>query len=156
MTVSGPDRLRVLFVDGDEQRRNEVGECLAAVSDLRVDTAADITTATDRVSAGGIDCVVTDAQLPDGDAFDLLSAVRDSRPGIAVILSPVDGSESLAADALTAGVDGYRPRGGLEETCERLAGDIVAEIAEAHGGSATVTESESGGARFEIRGLETG
>jgi signal transduction histidine kinase/CheY-like chemotaxis protein len=128
MTVSGPDQLRVLFVDGDEQRREALGGRLAAVSELQVDTAADITAATDRVSAGGVDCVVTDAQLPDGDAFDLLSAVRDSRPDIAVILSPVDGSESLAADALTAGVDGYRPRGGVEETCERLAGDIVAAV----------------------------
>jgi PAS domain S-box-containing protein len=33
---------------------------------------------------------------------------------------------------------------------------IVAEIADAHGWSVTVTESESGGARFEIAGVETG
>jgi signal transduction histidine kinase len=32
---------------------------------------------------------------------------------------------------------------------------IVQQIAEAHGGTVTVTESDSGGARFEIRGLET-
>jgi PAS domain S-box-containing protein len=128
MTASGPDRLRVLFVDGDEQRREAAGECLAAVSGHRVDTAADIATATDRVGTDGIDCVVTDAQLPDGDAFDLLSAVRERRPGIAVVLSPVDGSESLAADALSAGVDGYRPRGGVEETCEDLVSDIVAAV----------------------------
>jgi PAS domain S-box-containing protein len=128
MTASGPDRLRVLFVDGDEQRREAAGECLAAVSGHRVDTAADIATATDRVGTDGIDCVVTDAQLPDGDAFDLLSAVRERRPGVAVVLSPVDGSESLAADALSAGVDGYRPRGGVEETCEDLVSDIVAAV----------------------------
>ena len=128
MTAQASEQLGVLFVEGDEQTRAEVGTCLTTVSDLRVDTAPDIASAADRVERGGIDCVVTAAELPDGDAFELLSAVRDRRGGVAVILAPVDGSESLAADAIRAGIDGYRPRNGVEATCERLAGDIVAAV----------------------------
>ena len=127
MTVSSDD-LGVLFVDGDEQTREEMGACLAEMSQLRVDTAPDIAAATARVETGDIDCVVTAADLPDGDAFELLSAVRERRGGVAVVLSPADGSEALAADAITAGIDGYRPRGAIEATCDRLTGDVIAAV----------------------------
>ena len=128
MTVSASEQLGVLFVDGDGQTRAELEDCLAGTSALHVDTAPDIATATRQVRAGGIDCVVTAEQLPDGDAFDLLAAVRGHRPGVAVVLSPADGSETLAADAFTAGIDGYRPRRGTEASCEQLASDVVAAV----------------------------
>jgi GAF domain-containing protein len=132
MTTSVSEQLGVVFVHGDEQTRVAVSECLAAVSDLRVDAVPDIESTVERIGAGSVDCVITAETLPDGDAFDLLAAVRECHGGVAVVLSPSEGSETLAADAIAAGIDGYRPHDGIESTCDDLASDVVAAVGRRH------------------------
>jgi signal transduction histidine kinase/DNA-binding NarL/FixJ family response regulator len=80
--------------------------------EFEVVTEARLTTVTDRLESGPIDCVVTAFDLPDGDGFDLLSAVRELRPDVPVILAPQSGSEQLASESIEAGLDGYYPTDG--------------------------------------------
>lgn len=84
------------------------------------------------VEHAGTECTVTVGTLPDG------FYVEDDGPDI---------PESLRETALSRDFSTATPGGiGLA---------IVRTVAHAHGGQVTVTEAESGGARFEIAGLDT-
>ncbi|WP_284010018.1 PAS domain-containing protein [Haloarcula pelagica] len=86
------------------------------------------------VEHGGEDVTITVGALDDGDGF----YVADDGPGI-----PTDEREAVfkSGYSTTDGGSGF----GLA---------IVREIVQAHGWAITVTESEHGGARFEISGVE--
>ena len=84
------------------------------------------------VDHGGDDVAVTIGELTDG------FYVADDGPGI-----PPDRHEDVLAAGYTSAEDGTGF--GLS---------IVSQIAEAHGWDLVVTESGSGGARFEIRGVD--
>ncbi|GAA0529485.1 hypothetical protein GCM10008994_00020 [Halorubrum ejinorense] len=86
------------------------------------------------VTHAGPDVAVTVGALPDGDGF----YVADDGPGI----DPADREEVFEA-GMTSDPEGTGF--GLK---------IVAEVAEAHGWTIELTESESGGARFEFRGAD--
>jgi len=95
----------VLFLEHETAYAPE----LAEYDDLEVlvaDTAAD---ARSRVERQGVDCVVCNDDLPDGDGIAVLEAVRKRRPGIPFVLLAVDGDEELASDAVAAGVTDYLP-----------------------------------------------
>ena len=87
--------------------------------------------ATDHV---GPDVTVTVGALPDGDGF----YVEDDGPGI-----PVDERDDVLESGYSTAEGG---------TGFGLA--IVSEIVDAHGWEIAVTEAETGGARFEITGVE--
>ncbi|PSQ18047.1 hypothetical protein BRD00_06120 [Halobacteriales archaeon QS_8_69_26] len=83
------------------------------------------------VEHGGEDVTVTVAPLPDGEGF----YVADDGPGI---------PEGRREDVLEHGYT-------TAETGTGFGLTIVARIAEAHGWTVDVAESEAGGARFEFR-----
>jgi len=86
------------------------------------------------IEHGGPDLTVQVGRLDDGSFF-----VADDGVGI-----PEDERESVFESGFTTSEDGTGF--GLS---------IVHEIADAHGWNVSITESENGGARFEIRGVET-
>jgi len=83
------------------------------------------------VEYAGADATVTVGELPDG------FYVEDDGPGVPETVREV----AVHADFSTGGAGGL----GLA---------IVDTIVAAHGGSLTITDAESGGARFEIRGID--
>ncbi|MBO4249105.1 GAF domain-containing protein [Halomicrobium sp. IBSBa] len=85
------------------------------------------------VQHAGREVVITVGPLDEGTGF----YVADDGPGI-----PEDERDDVFQSAYTTTEEGTGF--GLK---------IVSEIAEAHGGSVTVTDSDDGGARFEIRDL---
>jgi DNA-binding NarL/FixJ family response regulator len=94
-------------------------------SEFDVVTEAGLTTVMGRLESVTVDCVVTAWDLPDGDGFDLLSAVRTLRPDVPVILAPQSGSEQLASEAIEAGIDGYHPSdGGAQSLVETVTGTV--------------------------------
>ena len=76
--------LTVVCADGDATDRTAATDALAAAGvDVRgVDSIAAVEAALDPT----VDCVVTGFELEDGDAFELVEAVRRSTPDVAVIL----------------------------------------------------------------------
>ncbi|MFC7194763.1 sensor histidine kinase [Halosimplex aquaticum] len=78
---------------------------------------------------------VTVGDLPDGAGF----FVEDDGPGI-----PAEDRERVFDSGYSTAADGTG-----------LGLSIVREIAEAHGWDVVLTESERGGARFELTGVET-
>ncbi|ELZ96999.1 bacterio-opsin activator-like protein [Haloferax mucosum ATCC BAA-1512] len=63
--------------------------------------------ALDAVRTRAVDCVLTGYELGDSTGLDLLTNVREYAPSLPVVLCTAAGSESLASDAVAAGVDDY-------------------------------------------------
>jgi len=115
-------------------------------ANLRVETDVTIRAAPDRlaqllenlldnaVTHGGSTATITVGEVGDGDGFFL----ADDGPGISL-----EDRESVFEA-------GYS----TTETGTGFGLSIVTEIADAHGWNVTLTDSESGGARFEITGID--
>ncbi len=54
-----------------------------------------------------LDLALIDYQLPDGDGFDVLKALREAKPELPVIMITAYSTESLAIKALRSGVTDY-------------------------------------------------
>ncbi|AUG48520.1 two-component system sensor histidine kinase [Haloarcula taiwanensis] len=79
----------------------------------RKDTAIDatgVTSATDGLSyldEHDVDCIVSDYDMPGIDGLEFLETVRARDPDMPFLLFTSQGSESLASEAVTAGVTDY-------------------------------------------------
>ncbi len=121
------EKLTVLYVDGDTQRREAETGRLAErldVADVRgVETGEAL-----LASLPTADCVVSRYELPDTDGISLCERVRDRTLGIPFVLVVEDGSEQLASKATAAGVSEYVPADGPSPArlLDRLT-DLVAD-----------------------------
>ncbi len=85
------------------------------------DTELAPTTETALAPSPGIDCILAADELPDGTGVELLERLQSAQSMVPVILSPTDGSETVASAAISAGVAEYVPRG-------RLPGELAAAL----------------------------
>jgi signal transduction histidine kinase/CheY-like chemotaxis protein len=130
MSETARPSIRILLVDSDRQAREAVEDCLLAEDEqFDVRTAGTLSAAAELLD--DVDCVVTDGKLADGSGIELLRAVGEIDPWLPVVLYPSDGDEALAAEAVAEGVDAYRPRGTVTESCGAVAAD-VREVVERH------------------------
>lgn len=87
--------------------------------------------ALDVVDSEGVDCVVSEYRLPDGDGVALAEAVRERRPGLPFVVFTDHGSYEAARAAVDAGVSAFvekgegigRLRDRVEASLEATAGD---------------------------------
>jgi len=119
------ERIRVLHVDDDP----DFGE-MVAISLERRDDRLDVETTTSPDEAlerlgDGVDCIVSDHEMPGRNGIEFLTTVRESYPDLPFILFTGKGSEEVASEAISAGVTDYlRKRAGTEQY-ELLANRIV-------------------------------
>jgi len=100
--------IRVLHVDDEPDLAELAATYLQREDDrLEIETATDAAEGIDRVDEGGIDCVVSDYDMPDKNGIEFLEAVRERRPELPFILYTGKGSEEVASDAIAAGVTDY-------------------------------------------------
>ncbi|MDF9744182.1 bacterio-opsin activator domain-containing protein [Natrinema salsiterrestre] len=87
---------------------------------LDVTTVSTAAAAVDYLERNPVDCLLTAQSLPDGDAtgLDLLETIRERNPDLPVVLAPDDGSESLAGEAIAAGVTAYVSSDGTGDPTE--------------------------------------
>ncbi|UPV74646.1 PAS domain S-box protein [Halorussus limi] len=108
--LAGPDRwserLRSTFADDDAFSARTVSTVEQGVS-----------AATDRRVR--VDCVVGAGRLDAAAGLDLFAALRSHGVAVPFVLAPADGSESLASDAIAAGVTDYLPADADEATLRR-------------------------------------
>ena len=105
--------LRVLLVGPEpwrERARRELAgwETTATRSVGEFERA--VRTLTDPVEE--FDCAVSAHRLDGGTGLELLDELRSRGVPTAFVLAPEDGNESLAGEAVAAGVDAYAPSGG--------------------------------------------
>ncbi|QLK26997.1 GAF domain-containing protein [Natrinema zhouii] len=79
---------------------------------LEVLTVSTADAALERLETDHVDCLLIAQSRSDAETtgLDLLEAVRERDPDLPVVLAPVDGDESLASEAIAAGVTAYVPR----------------------------------------------
>ena len=110
----GPSRIRVLCVDDDSAFLDLTRAWLSRVDGFAVSTETDPREALSALRAGTtiIDAVVSDYQMPGMDGLELLGRVRESHPDLPFVLFTGQGSESIASDAISAGVTDYLQKRG--------------------------------------------
>jgi PAS domain S-box-containing protein len=89
-----------------------------------VETATTADSGLERIDDRRPDCVVSDYNMPGMNGFEFLQAVRERYPDLPFILFTGKGSESIASDAISAGVTDYLQKGSGTERYELLANRI--------------------------------
>ena len=131
-----PDTIGVLYVGGGTAPRGD-GEFLERNRDrITVLSAADATAALDRLADGEFDCIVSGYKLPGMDEIDFLEAVRRTDPELPFFLYTDCGDESVAGEAIAAGVTGYVPRDDGAESTLLLADRIESAVTDGRDGTA--------------------
>ncbi|WP_424001595.1 PAS domain S-box protein [Haloarcula salina] len=124
MTETG-GRIQVLHVDDEP----DFAETVAAVIErenerFSVATATNAREGLSRLAEGGVDCVVSDYDMPEMDGIEFLRTVRDEYPELPFILFTGRGSEAVASEAISAGVTDYLQKERGLEQYSLLANDI--------------------------------
>jgi PAS domain S-box-containing protein len=100
--------IAVLHVDDEPAISELTAEMLSREDDrFVVERAQRPDEALERLSEGGIDCIVSDYDMPGRTGIEFLEAVRDGYGDLPFILYTGEGSEAVAADAIAAGVTDY-------------------------------------------------
>ena len=93
-------------------------DALRTDSAIAVETVQSVAEGCDRLDAGGVDCIVSDYQLPDGDGLSFLDTVREAHGSVPFVLAPSDGSETVAARAVRKGATDYVSRSAEDASTE--------------------------------------
>jgi len=123
--------ITTLVVDNDAEFATVAAELLERESSsLVVETATSGREALDRLEAGGIDCIVSDYEMPGTDGLELLEAVRERDSELPFILFTGRGSEEIASEAIAAGVTGYLRKEASGESYPLLANQITNAVSQ--------------------------
>ncbi|MFC4359510.1 PAS domain S-box protein [Halobium salinum] len=115
--------IRVLVVDDDPQLAELTGLCLERHGD-DVEAVVETTAADGFDRLDGVDCVVSDYDMPETNGLDFLAAVRERDPDLPFVLFTAKGSEEIASRAISAGVTDYLRKGSGGERYEMLANRV--------------------------------
>ncbi|APR80323.1 Response regulator of zinc sigma-54-dependent two-component system [Minicystis rosea] len=96
----------ILVVDDDRTIRDGLVRTLAA-SGFTTRAAEGIAEARKAIAAGGVDGVLLDIRLKDGDGLDLLGALRTSHPGLPVVMATAYGDSERTILAMKLGAFDY-------------------------------------------------
>jgi PAS domain S-box-containing protein len=134
--------IRVLHVDDDPDFADMAATFLEREDDrFEVLTATGVDAGLDRLVEEGVDCVVSDYDMPGRNGIEFLETVRSERPKLPFVLFTGRGSEEIASRAISAGVTEYlQKRGGTDQytvLANRIANSVRAFRAET-----AVTRSE--------------
>ena len=103
-----PMRQRVLVVDDEASIRDLLAKTLA-LAEYDVDTAADATSALERLREAGPDygLLIADLKMPGMDGLSLIRQVKRLTPSLPIIIITGFSTESAAIEAVNLGVAGY-------------------------------------------------
>ncbi len=130
MSVS-PVEISILHVDDQPEFTELTAEFLQ-----REDQQFDIQTATSadeglkRLETTNVDCVISDYDMPGKNGIAFLKAVRETYPELPFILFTGKGSETVASDAISAGVTDYLQKDSGSDQFELLANRITNAVAQ--------------------------
>jgi PAS domain S-box-containing protein len=100
--------IRVLHVDDETDFGDLVADCLEREDDaFEVYTETSVDAALDHLFDDGVDCVVSDYDMPGTDGIEFLGLVREYDENLPFILFTGKGSESVASEAFSAGATDY-------------------------------------------------
>jgi PAS domain S-box-containing protein len=95
---------------------------------ISVTTATGASEGLDVLANGGIDCVVSDYNMPGMNGIEFLEAVREAYPDLPFVLFTGKGSEEVASEAISAGVSDYLQKGGGADKYTLLANRVINSV----------------------------
>ena len=124
--------VRVLVVDGEPGFADPAASRLETRDDrIEVVTIDGGEAALDALSSGSFDCVVSGYELAESDGVELLETVRDRYGDVPFVLFTGSGSEAVASEAISAGVDEYVRRDEPADQYARLASAVEGVVSQA-------------------------
>ncbi|MFQ5565366.1 MAG: nitrogen regulation protein NR(I) [Paracoccaceae bacterium] len=99
----------VLLADDDRSIRTVLSQALGRIG-CRVRATGSASVLWRMIEDGEGDIVVTDVHMPDGDALDLLPAIRKKRPDLPIIVMSAQSTVLTAIRAAEAGAYEYLPK----------------------------------------------
>ncbi|MFB6122264.1 MAG: bacterio-opsin activator domain-containing protein [Haloferacaceae archaeon] len=96
-----------IVVVGDTAWIVAYASALREQSDATVHSVSTASAARETLRRTTADCVVTDYSLPETTGTDLVRRIRDATVTLPIILGTADGSETVASEAIEAGVSDY-------------------------------------------------
>lgn len=119
------DPISVLHVDDESEFIDLVAEFFQREEDRFIlEKATSASEGLDRLSQNGIECVVSDYDMPGHNGIEFLKRVRDEYAEIPFILFTGKGSEEVASEAITAGASDYIQKQSGSEQYRLLANRI--------------------------------
>ena len=120
------DTIRILHVDD----RLDFAEMTTAFLERENDrfdteTVSSASEGLNRLAAAEFDCVISDYEMPRQNGLEFLRTVRTKWPELPFILFTGKGSESVASEAISAGVTDYLQKSSGSEQYELLANRIL-------------------------------
>jgi len=125
--------IRVLYVEDDPRFGGVIERELERCCDrISVTTERCVADGLERLANenSGIDCILSEYELPDSDGVDFLEQVRDEYPDLPFFLVTAHGSEAIASDAIAAGVTHYTRKGDDGVAFRDLAHQIETSVSE--------------------------
>ncbi len=99
----------VIVADDDRTIRTVLSQALTRAG-CRVRSTSTIATLWQWIEAGEGDVVVSDVMMPDGDALDLMPAIKKKRPNLPIIIMSAQNTVMTAVRANEVGVFEYLPK----------------------------------------------
>lgn len=100
---------QILVADDDAGIRTVLSQALTRAG-YEVRLSSNVATLWNWISAGDGELVITDVVMPDGNAFDLLPRIRQSRPDLPIIVMSAQNTFMTAIKASERGAYDYLPK----------------------------------------------
>ncbi len=98
--------MRVLIADDSALLRKNISKLItSALPDSLIIEAEDISTALKAISAGSIDAVVLDLQMPGGSGFEVLEFIREKKESYPVFVLTNHATEHFRQRSYELGAD---------------------------------------------------
>jgi len=123
------DSVRVLVVDDSEFFGTLVAGELSKQYDMETERTDSADEALASLERHDVDCVVSDYDMPETDGIELFHRTRAHGIDVPFFLLTAAGSEAVASEAITAGIDDYFPKTRGEKQFEIL-GQRITNVVE--------------------------
>ncbi|MEQ1817440.1 MAG: response regulator transcription factor [Terricaulis sp.] len=120
-----PPRARVAIVEDDAILREDLAQMVARAEGLEIAGVADALASGRALLEPGLDVLLIDLALPDGNGVELIREARERLANIKIIVVSIFGDARSVVRAIEAGADGYLLKGAGEQQAEEAIRSVL-------------------------------
>ncbi|MCX7356982.1 MAG: response regulator transcription factor [Alphaproteobacteria bacterium] len=118
-------RARVAIVEDDAILREDLAQLVSRAEGLEIAGVADALASGRALLEPGLDVLLIDLALPDGNGVELIREARERLPNIKIIVVSIFGDARSVVRAIEAGADGYLLKGAGEQQAEEAIRSVL-------------------------------